>query len=137
MRVLVVDDDRPVVHLISHCLRGEGFTVMEANSAEEALALASGSEIDLLVTDIVMPGMSGRELAERLAGPGSKTRAILISGWCPEPAPHGARFLQKPFTLKTLLDEVWRVLNTPPRIGPQSQTARPRHESGQSRRTLP
>ena len=98
-------------------LTGAGYTVLAAGRPEDALALAArdGDAIDALVTDIVMPGMSGLELAERLA----PLRALFISGYSAEAAerrgglPPGSAFLEKPFDHGALLAEVRALLDSP------------------------
>ena len=67
MTILVVDDEEDVVEIISHFLREEGYNVLTAYDAEEALAKAS-PDIDLVVLDVMLPGMSGFEIAKRLRG---------------------------------------------------------------------
>ena len=78
--------------------------MLSAAGPEQALALAAATEIDALVTDIVMPGMSGLQLADRLA----PLRALFISGYSSEAAgglPRGSAFLEKPFDHGALLAE--------------------------------
>ena len=65
--ILVVDDEEDVVEIISHFLREEGYTVLTAHDADEALSKA-GPDIDAIVLDVMLPGMSGFEIAKRLRG---------------------------------------------------------------------
>ncbi len=67
MRILVVDDDRDILQLVSIHLKREGYTVYQASDAEAALALLEYQEIDLAVVDVMMPGMNGFELTRILA----------------------------------------------------------------------
>jgi CheY-like chemotaxis protein len=117
--VLVVEDQPSVRHLIIGMLEGQGYRVLEAGNAEEALHAASGhpDDIDLLVTDIVMPGMNGRELAERLAATRPRLRTLFISGYPDDEVLRGgveqgtAELLPKPFTMEVLARRVRRLLD--------------------------
>lgn len=117
--VLVVEDEPSVRRLAVQALTGHGYRVTGAASAEDALALvtADGVGIDVLVTDIVLPGISGLELAEQLVQLRSGLRVIYVSGYVDESAlrltavePSG--FLAKPFTPGALLARVERALST-------------------------
>ena len=65
-RVLVVEDEEPVRHIARVALEARGYHVVAASTGAEGLALADDTEVDLLLTDVVMPGMSGREVATAL-----------------------------------------------------------------------
>lgn len=117
--ILVVDDDRDVRSMIQETLTEQGYRVLEAGSPENALLLAQQhpERIHLLLTDVVMPEMNGRQLAERLAliRPGIKT--FYVSGYSDEIlASHGLEHrapvcLSKPFTIEELATTVRRVLD--------------------------
>jgi two-component system, cell cycle sensor histidine kinase and response regulator CckA len=79
-RVLVVDDDRVVRHLISEILRRGGHDVVAAAGADEALRLAADGTIELVVTDMTMPGMSGLELARALHGDRPGLPVLIVTG---------------------------------------------------------
>ena len=83
-RILVVDDERNIRRTLRMVLEGEGATVLEAATGEEALAALEGEEpIEVVITDVKMPGISGLELLEKLSGAAGGTPAvpvILISG---------------------------------------------------------
>jgi CheY-like chemotaxis protein len=64
--ILAVDDEAHILHVVSLKLKNAGYTVLTANDAEEALELAAGTPVDLLITDFQMPGMSGLDLARSL-----------------------------------------------------------------------
>lgn len=112
--VLVVDDEEAVRRIAARALRREGYRVSEACDADQALALVSGdpSLADLLVTDVVMPGLSGVELASCIIAARPDVRVLFSSGASSMAAaeaallPRGAAFLPKPFTPKALGDRV-------------------------------
>jgi CheY-like chemotaxis protein len=118
--VLLVEDDQDVRSLARAMLEENGYTVLEAGRGEQALALGERHEgrIDLLPTDVVMPGMSGRELAQRLAEKRPALPVLFMSGYLDDTilshgvqAP-GAALLQKPFTRKALVRRVREVLES-------------------------
>ena len=116
--ILVVDDDLAVREVASRVLRRAGYRVLEAADGQEALAVARGEagRLDLLLTDVVMPGMNGRELAERLTEVRPETRLLYMSAYTEdEVILRGIRiaemnFLSKPFSLDTLRDAVRQAL---------------------------
>jgi two-component system cell cycle sensor histidine kinase/response regulator CckA len=116
---LVVEDEDLVRGCIVHILRGQGYTVLEASGPEEAIRLCNDYEglIHLLVTDVVMPGMSGGRLAERVTELHLGMKVLYISGYPDDTVVrHGiqetrASFLQKPFALDTLACKVREVLD--------------------------
>jgi len=116
--ILLVDDNAGLRDLLAPTLRFCGYTVLEADSGEEARHVFERHEgrIDLLVCDIVMPGMSGPQLAETLIQTAPTLRLLFISGYqlaletFPVRLSVSADFLQKPFTLKRLVDRVDRAL---------------------------
>ena len=114
--ILVVDDEPGVRAVTARMLRELGYAVIEAGDAEVALsAFDGGSSIDLLVADVVLPGMSGRELARRCVKGHPGLAVMLISGYPIDaaPAPAGSTepaFLAKPFTMDALGAHVRRLL---------------------------
>ena len=96
-----------------------GYTVLEVENAQRALAVARAhaGPIHLLVADVVMPGVSGRELARRLAESRPDTRVLYVSGYTDDAIVHhgmlepGVNYLQKPFTPATLARKVRDVLD--------------------------
>ncbi len=117
--ILVVEDEPGIRGLVRKILRREHYDVLEAGNAEEALAQASEPDIhiDLLLTDVMLPGMGGRELAESLASKQPDLKVVYVSGFTDDEAvragqfPPGSRFLQKPFTLSALLSIVKEALD--------------------------
>jgi PAS domain S-box-containing protein len=112
--VLVAEDEPAVRQLAREALGAVGYRVLDAADGVEALALATHHEaaIDMVVTDLVMPGMSGQELVTHLRRLRPGVRVLLISGYAP-PASITAPFLQKPFTPRSLAREVRRILDAP------------------------
>jgi two-component system, cell cycle sensor histidine kinase and response regulator CckA len=114
--VLLVDDDSLVRSLVARALRAGGFTVLVAESGSEALAIANAMpHIDLLLTDVVMPKMSGKELAALLRARTPSLRVLYISGYTEAAVvqhglEEGISFLAKPFTPTSLLGKVHEML---------------------------
>jgi CheY-like chemotaxis protein len=116
--VLLVEDEESVRELIREALEARGYNVCSARNGNEALAIATRQElqIDLMITDVVMPGMGGRELATRIATIRPGTRILYLSGYTEDAIVHhgvlelGTAFLQKPFTLDALASKVREVL---------------------------
>jgi two-component system, cell cycle sensor histidine kinase and response regulator CckA len=112
--VLVVEDEEAVRTLACRVLRAKGYRVLEAASADIALAILGGSRepIDLLLTDVVMPGMSGPALAQRLIAKHPSLRVLYMSGYAEEAIerqgslPAGGDLLEKPFTADQLARHV-------------------------------
>jgi signal transduction histidine kinase len=120
--LLLVEDNDLVRRVTAESLRRRGYTVVEARSAEEALELsATGrAQFDLLVTDVVMPGLSGPNLAARLVRLHPQLKVLYISGYTEEATAvrgnfwGGVPLLQKPFTSTQLADRVRMALKTTP-----------------------
>jgi signal transduction histidine kinase/ActR/RegA family two-component response regulator len=117
--VLLVEDADDVRVFARTCLQQEGYTVLEARNATEAIALAEnrGNAIQLLLSDVVMPGFSGLELAEELINTRPQLRVLMMSGYSDEAfgkeaeLPKGSSFLAKPFTRDKLLAKVREALD--------------------------
>ena len=109
--ILVVDDDKSVCHLTRRMLQQRGYTVLSALDGQTALALAGrhAGRIDLLVTDVAMPYLSGPWLAQQIRAMRPTIRILFMSGLV---SPHnfqgvlGGEFLPKPFTLEGLVEKV-------------------------------
>ena len=119
--VLLVEDDADVRGYAHRVLASAGFTVLEAANGQDAIELASGSRvIDLLLTDAVLPGMHGAEIAERLVAGRPGLRVLYVSGFTENSviqqgvvAP-GVRFLPKPYRADDLIASARAVLDATP-----------------------
>jgi signal transduction histidine kinase len=116
--ILVVDDERGVRNLLTQILRGRGYRVIPTGDAQGALeVLTSGEHVDLVVTDIVMPGMSGTRLAEEIFAHRPEVKLIFVSGYsqgvalAPDSAARKVPLLGKPFTPARLEAMVRDVLD--------------------------
>ncbi|MEW6489225.1 MAG: response regulator, partial [Thermodesulfobacteriota bacterium] len=124
--LLLVEDEEAILELGREILEELGYTVLAAATPAEALRTAQAypGEIHLLITDVVMPGMNGRELAERLGAMRRGLRCLFISGYTADLVAHrgildeGVRLLQKPFTVRELSAKVRQALG--PEGGPGS-----------------
>ncbi len=119
--ILLVEDEDDVRELTQMVLSKRGYNVIEAHSPAEAERLAGhgGPEIHLLLTDVVMPGISGRELAKRLTARFPHLRVMFMSGYTYNviaqngTLEEGISFLQKPFTPQLLMEKVREALDRP------------------------
>jgi PAS domain S-box-containing protein len=117
--ILLVEDEQAVRILTRQILQQRGYEVLEAKSGGDALVVAERftEPIHLMITDVVMPKMSGRELAERLAPLRPRMKVLYVSGYTDEAIVHhgvvdpGAAFLPKPFTADALTRKVREVLD--------------------------
>ena len=120
--ILVVEDNAMVRALACRALRAFGYDVVDAHDGGAALdvAAARADALHLLLTDVVMPGMNGRELYERLAGTRPDLKVLYMSGYADDVVAHhgaldeGVDFLQKPFTLDALSQKVREILDRSP-----------------------
>ncbi len=116
--VLLVEDEDSVRQLVRDTLEAKGYRVLEAESGEAGLAIAEGHDgkIDLVITDVIMPGIGGRELVKQLARARPSTKILYLSGYTEDAIvsegslEEGTAFLQKPFSLQSLSRKVREVL---------------------------
>ncbi|MGH9512714.1 MAG: ATP-binding protein [Terriglobales bacterium] len=119
--ILLVEDETNLRRLTSDYLRGQGYIVLEAPDGDAAIRISESFPdfIHLLLTDVIMPGMNGRELALRLAKERREMRVLYMSGYTENAIGHngtldpGITLLQKPFTLPDLKAKVREMLDTP------------------------
>jgi hypothetical protein len=115
---MVVEDDAAVRDLVRLMLESNGYRVVTVEDGEEAARLCVASAVDLVLTDVVMPGLNGRALAERLGDIVPGMPILFMSGYSDEAVHrHGvlgqsAAFLEKPFTERALARKVREVLDT-------------------------
>jgi PAS domain S-box-containing protein len=117
--LMIVEDERQVCAIARRMLEAQGYRVLEASSGQEALALVRdfAEPIDLLITDVIMPGMSGKELADAFIAARPKARVLFISGYTDNTIlehgvlEEGVAFVQKPFSQESLAMKVRQVLD--------------------------
>jgi two-component system cell cycle sensor histidine kinase/response regulator CckA len=116
--ILLVEDEESVRRIARRVLTGSGYTVIEATNGEEAVAVcqSAGRPIDLVLTDVVMPGISAQEMVERLSAICRNVKVVFMSGYTDDDvmrrglADPRTAFLQKPFTPASLAAKVREVL---------------------------
>ena len=112
--ILLVEDEAGIRALVRKILRRENYIVLEAGNAEEAMNIAGAhpGRIDLLLTDVMLPGLGGRELAQGMHESLPDLKVLYVSGFTSDEEvragafPPGSKFLQKPFTLSSLISKV-------------------------------
>ncbi len=120
--ILLVEDESILLKMTTQMLEETGYTVIPANTPEEAIRLAREFEgnIDLLITDVIMPEMNGRDLARNLVSISPGIKRLFMSGYPADViAPHGVldagiHFLQKPFTSTDMAAKIREALDSPP-----------------------
>jgi len=119
--VLLCEDEDGVRQLVEHVLTTHGYRVLAAGGTLQALELAAEQPVDLLVSDVIMPDLSGPELARRLESLRPGVGTLFVSGYTAETVrgrgglPAGSAFLEKPFDQLSLLREVRALLDQPAR----------------------
>ena len=121
--ILLVEDEAPVRSVTRQLLERNGYTVLEAADGRTALSLINGEQdrvhVDLLLTDVIMPGMSGRELADQMKARRPQLRVLFMSGYTDDAVVRhgmlepGLAYLEKPFRPPVLLRKVREVLRHP------------------------
>ena len=119
--ILLVEDETNLRRMGRRYLENQGYTVLDAADGASALQISNSypSPIHLLLTDVVMPGMNGQELAQSLSALRPETKVLYMSGYTEDAIGHngileeGIILLQKPFTLPALKEKVRETLNTP------------------------
>jgi CheY-like chemotaxis protein len=117
--ILVVEDEEEVRKLTVRFLKKQGYRVLEASRGDDAVLIHEKHDgsIHLILVDVVMPGMSGTELARRLASLSPKMKVLYMSGYTDHTIVHhgvlekGVNYIQKPFTMNGLVTEVRKVLD--------------------------
>jgi len=117
--ILVVEDQESVRSFVKAALRHHGYQVIHAGDGDQALSVANlhSRQIDLLLTDVVMPGLNGRELSERLKELRGNLKVLFISGYTADVFAQrgildpGVAFLHKPFSQEELVQKVREILD--------------------------
>jgi PAS domain S-box-containing protein len=116
--ILFVEDNSMVIEFAVHILKNAGFRILEAQNAEEAQALESAytEKIDLLISDVIMPGINGKVLAERLSRKRPDMKVILTSGYTEniiesQSLADGLNFISKPYSAGSLLKKIREVID--------------------------
>src|ERR1700690_3353748 len=120
--ILLVEDETNLRHLAHQYLENQGYRILDAEDGAAALQIAAGHRgtIDLLLTDVVMPGMNGRELAAKITSQRPEIHVLYMSGYTENAIGHdglldaGINLLQKPFSLPTLKDRVRELMDSEP-----------------------
>jgi two-component system cell cycle sensor histidine kinase/response regulator CckA len=120
--ILIVEDEAGVRQALQRILTGDGYTVVSAANGAEALEVfaARGQDIDLLITDLVMPAMGGRELARQCSVLRDSLKVIYLSGYTRDSLlsqqtfEEGTEYIEKPFTRDAILERIARVLQAEP-----------------------
>jgi two-component system cell cycle sensor histidine kinase/response regulator CckA len=127
--ILLVENEFALRELMRRFLEASGYSILGARDGDEALALATThpTSIDLLLTDVVMPGMSGFALASRVTELRAETKVLYFSGYADDydvirEGLHdsGRPFLLKPFTQADLVSKIGEILDTAPDARPQA-----------------
>jgi DNA-binding NtrC family response regulator len=114
--ILLVEDEAFVRNALAEALVGAGYQIVIAATATEALKACSGENVDLLLTDVVLPGMNGCELAGEFQIVFPRAAILLMSGYTErfvlkEQSAHALEYLAKPFSISILLERIRKVLN--------------------------
>jgi CheY-like chemotaxis protein len=114
--VLVVDDEEPIRLLLQRILAQRDLSVICASSATEALAICAEHHVDVLLTDINMPGMNGVDLADRVTRQYPAIAVLLMTGYAGTDVHTEHSVLHKPFTPQNVLNRVLAVVNRHPAV---------------------
>jgi PAS domain S-box-containing protein len=146
--ILLVEDEANLRYLARQFLEKQGYKVIEAADGAVAMQIVVAHEgvIHLLLTDVIMPGMNGRELAQRVSEMRPNVKVLYMSGYTENVIGHngtldvGVRLLQKPFNLRDLKDKVREVLDASPlspEVAMSAQAAQRRHAVQERQTTFP
>lgn len=117
--ILLVEDEEPILKMTTTMIERLGYTVLPANTAKDAIRLCNDhiGKIDLLITDVVMPAMNGRELAQRILKVVPNIRILYMSGYTSNVIAHrgilddGLNFISKPFSKQALSVKLRDILD--------------------------
>jgi CheY-like chemotaxis protein len=117
--ILLVEDEPNLLEIVTEILKDEGYTLLAACTPGEAIRIANehAGDIHLLMTDVVMPEMNGRDLAKNILGVYPEIKALFMSGYTADVIAHhgivdeGVNFIEKPFAMQDLVSKVRSVLD--------------------------
>jgi len=118
--ILLVEDEPAILEIASMMLENQGYTVLKADTPGKAIELAREHQgvIDLLMTDVIMPEMNGRDLAKNIISSYSQIKRLFMSGYTADVIAHhgvldeGVHFIQKPFSLPNMAAKVRQALDS-------------------------
>ena len=135
--ILVVDDERPICDLLADLFDDEGYDVRRAYDGQSALAAAERQRPDLVLSDVMMPGLDGVSLVHRLRDRGIRVPVVLMSAVHADVDLPYVRFIPKPFDVDHVLDVVQRTLRSTGRAGNRTRLAHLWHAAHRARRRHP
>jgi CheY-like chemotaxis protein len=143
--ILLVEDEANLRRLARQYLETQGYKILEAEDAAAALQIVDGHKgsLDLLLTDVIMPGLNGRELATHVSNQLPNVRVLYMSGYAENAIGHdgtldaGINLLQKPFSLPALRDRVREVLDSEPVPAEVAMSSRSTESSVQAEKRIP
>nr|WP_319490993.1 LytS/YhcK type 5TM receptor domain-containing protein [uncultured Desulfobacter sp.] len=117
--ILMVEDEKAILEMTSMMMERQGYTVLKASNPADAIDIVNSfkSDIDLLITDVIMPGMNGRDLANELQSRFKNLKCLFISGYTADVIAHhgvlddGMQFLQKPFSMEALVEKIRGIIH--------------------------
>ena len=117
--ILMVEDEKAILEMTSMMMERQGYTVLKASNPADAIDIVNSfkSDIDLLITDVIMPGMNGRDLANELQSRFKNLKCLFISGYTADVIAHhgvlddGMQFLQKPFSMEALAEKIRGIIH--------------------------
>jgi DNA-binding response OmpR family regulator len=128
--LLLVEDEDMVRRSVVEILRMSGYQVLEASGGVQALEISDGyqGEIPLMITDLVMPGMNGRQVADRMAERRPQTAVLFMSGYTDDPRTRkmlgeGVDFFKKPFSPGALIQKIREILDREKKPGKNGSVA--------------
>lgn len=117
--ILVVDDDPAMLEFVCYFLDKQGYVVLEASLPSKAITIINEYDgtIDLIITDIIMPGMNGKELADKICGIRNGAKVLFMSGYTSDIIDDviflnsNMQFIEKPFSTKIFYEKIKRIIS--------------------------
>lgn len=117
LRILIVEDNHKFRATLSSHLKSSGYEIKDVETGEEGVSFSRGNDFDLLLVDLVLPGMNGLEMMKAMLAQGRKFKSIMMSAYLTNGMREKAReygvdeFLEKPFEIKELTEIISQLLN--------------------------